>query len=112
MTVEVLPHDEHNQKLVANVHPPDWVNPEPAARYNLVVLGAGPPGLVAAHAGNLISELTLAMGGGLGLRKIAAAIHPYPTQAEAIKKIGDAYNQARLTPFVKGLLEKWLGWYV
>jgi pyruvate/2-oxoglutarate dehydrogenase complex dihydrolipoamide dehydrogenase (E3) component len=64
--------------------------------------------IVAAHAGDMISEITLAMVGGLGLRKIAATIHPYPTQAEAIKKIGDAYNRTRLTPFVKGLFQKWL----
>ncbi len=42
------PWDEHNQKTVANVHPNDWVNPEPAGRYNLVVLGAGTAGLVSA----------------------------------------------------------------
>jgi hypothetical protein len=56
----------------------------------------------------MISEITMAMVGGAGLRKIAATIHPYPTQAEAIKKIGDAYNRTRLTPFVKGLFQKWL----
>jgi pyruvate/2-oxoglutarate dehydrogenase complex dihydrolipoamide dehydrogenase (E3) component len=33
---------------VQNVHPPDWQNPEPAPRYNLVVIGAGTAGLVAA----------------------------------------------------------------
>ncbi|MEW6682880.1 MAG: mercuric reductase [Nitrospirota bacterium] len=44
----VLPDDVHNQRLVANVHPPGWVNPEPAGRYNLVVIGAGPAGLVTA----------------------------------------------------------------
>src|SRR5438105_1103914 len=48
MTVEVLPRDEQNGRLVANVHPPDWVNPEPAPRYNLVVIGAGTAGLVTA----------------------------------------------------------------
>jgi pyruvate/2-oxoglutarate dehydrogenase complex dihydrolipoamide dehydrogenase (E3) component len=64
--------------------------------------------VVAGHAGDLISEITLAMVSGVGLRKIAATIHPYPTQAEAIKKIGDAYNRTRLTPFVKGLFQKWL----
>src|SRR6516165_5786654 len=48
MTVAVLPKDEHNGRLVANVHPPDWVNPEPAPRYNLVVIGAGTAGLVTA----------------------------------------------------------------
>ena len=33
LTIE--PWDEHNQQTVANVHPNDWVNPEPAGRYNL-----------------------------------------------------------------------------
>jgi pyruvate/2-oxoglutarate dehydrogenase complex dihydrolipoamide dehydrogenase (E3) component len=42
------PADTHNQRLAANVHPPDWRNPEPASRYNLVVIGAGTAGLVAA----------------------------------------------------------------
>jgi hypothetical protein len=58
----------------------------------------------------MISELTLAMVGRLGLRAIASTIHPYPTQAEAIKKLGDAYNRTRLTPKVKWLFEKWLSW--
>ena len=48
MAVEVLPRDEHNGRLVANVHPPDWVSPEPPPRYNLVVIGAGTAGLVTA----------------------------------------------------------------
>jgi pyruvate/2-oxoglutarate dehydrogenase complex dihydrolipoamide dehydrogenase (E3) component len=43
-----LPHDAHDARLVANVHPPDWKNPEPAGRYNLVVLGAGTAGLISA----------------------------------------------------------------
>src|SRR5574340_378898 len=33
---------------MSNVRPPDWVNPEPAPRYNLVVIGGGTAGLVAA----------------------------------------------------------------
>jgi NADPH-dependent 2,4-dienoyl-CoA reductase/sulfur reductase-like enzyme len=32
------------------VHPPDWTNPEPKARYHLVVVGAGTGGLVTAAA--------------------------------------------------------------
>jgi len=71
------------------------------------ILGAT---IVAGHAGDMISELTLAMVGGLGLRTIAQTIHPYPTQAESIKKVGDAYNRARLTPTVKWLFGKWLAW--
>ena len=35
----ISPMDEHNRNLLANVHPSDWVNPEPADRYNLVVIG-------------------------------------------------------------------------
>ncbi len=46
--VIVPPMDAHNETLVSNVHPPDWVNPEPASRYNLVVIGAGTAGLITA----------------------------------------------------------------
>src|SRR4051812_34460520 len=46
--IQVLPEDEYNRSLVANVHPHDWVNPEPAPRYNVVVIGAGTAGLVTA----------------------------------------------------------------
>src|SRR5438445_2664899 len=42
------PADVHNQELLANVHPASWVNPVPADRYNLVVIGAGTGGLVTA----------------------------------------------------------------
>ena len=42
------PLDEHNQRLISHVHPPDWVNPQPAANYDLVVIGAGTAGLVVA----------------------------------------------------------------
>src|SRR6266478_5296993 len=48
MAVQVLPKDEFNSRLVANVNPPDWVSPDPAPRYNLVVIGAGTAGLVTA----------------------------------------------------------------
>jgi pyruvate/2-oxoglutarate dehydrogenase complex dihydrolipoamide dehydrogenase (E3) component len=44
----VEPLDEYSRKLVENVHPPSWVNPEPAPRYHLVVIGAGTAGLVSA----------------------------------------------------------------
>jgi hypothetical protein len=37
----------------------------------------------------------------LGLGKIADTIHPYPTQSEAIRQVGEAYNRTRLTPFTK-----------
>lgn len=69
------------------------------------ILGAT---LVADHAGDMISEITVAMVAKRGLGTIAAAIHPYPTQAEVIKKAADAYNRTRLTPRVKALFKWWL----
>ena len=66
--------------------------------------------IVAPNAGDMISEVTLAMTHGIGLKKLASTIHPYPTQAEAIRKVGDLYNRTRLTPFVKSAMEKWLAW--
>jgi pyruvate/2-oxoglutarate dehydrogenase complex dihydrolipoamide dehydrogenase (E3) component len=71
------------------------------------ILGAT---VVARHAGEMISELTLAMSRRIGLGALADTIHPYPTQAEALKRVGDAYQRTRLTPFVKWLLAKWLSW--
>jgi hypothetical protein len=40
----------------------------------------------------------------MGLGRLASVIHPYPTQAEAIRQLGDAYNRTRLTPGAKRLL--------
>ena len=66
--------------------------------------------IVATHAGEMISEISLAMTHGLGLGRIGSTIHPYPTQAEAIRKLGDQFSRTRLTPFVKALFRKWLAW--
>jgi len=71
------------------------------------ILGAT---IVAPNAGDMISEITLAMTHGLGLKQIGNAIHPYPTQAEAIRQVADAFNRSRLTPMVKRLFSGWLAW--
>lgn len=42
------PQDAYERQRLANVHPPQWVNPQAAERYHLVIVGAGPAGLVAA----------------------------------------------------------------
>src|SRR5437867_10183935 len=58
--VRVLPEDIHNLELVGNVHPRSWTNPEPAPRYNLVIIGAGTAGLVtAAGAAGLGAKVAL-----------------------------------------------------
>lgn len=69
------------------------------------ILGAT---IVASHAGEMISELTLAIANGLGLSKLSAVIHPYPTQAEGIKAAANAYIRTRLTPRAKTILAGWL----
>ncbi|NJM72017.1 MAG: mercuric reductase [Scytonema sp. RU_4_4] len=56
--VTIRPIDEYNQTLVSYVHPPDWINPQPADCYDLVVIGAGTAGLVVAGGAALV-------GGGL-----------------------------------------------
>jgi len=66
--------------------------------------------IVAAHAGEMIAELSMAMTCGIGLKRLAGVVHPYPTQTEAVRRVGDLYNRTRLTPRVKALMGKWLAW--
>jgi len=68
------------------------------------ILGAT---IVGRDAGDLISELSVAMAGGLNLGDLGAVVHPYPTHAEAIRKAGDAWNRRRLTARTK----RWLAGY-
>ena len=65
------------------------------------ILGAT---LVAAHAGESIGEICLAMTAGVSVGELARTIHPYPTQAEALKRAGDLWTRSRLTPRAKRLL--------
>jgi len=71
------------------------------------ILGAT---IVARHAGEMISEITTAMAAGIGLGRFSSVIHPYPTQAEVIRKAADAYNRTKLTPTVAGILKRWFRW--
>jgi pyruvate/2-oxoglutarate dehydrogenase complex dihydrolipoamide dehydrogenase (E3) component len=71
------------------------------------ILGAT---IVARHAGEMISEVSVAMSAKLGLGALSGVIHPYPTQAEAIRKAADAYNRTKLTPRVKKIFETLLRW--
>jgi pyruvate/2-oxoglutarate dehydrogenase complex dihydrolipoamide dehydrogenase (E3) component len=69
------------------------------------ILGAT---LVASHAGEIVSELTLAMVNKVGLGKFLNVIHPYPTQAEAIKRAAGAYTRTRMTPTMHRLLSRFM----
>ena len=68
------------------------------------ILGAT---IVAPHAGDLLQEFVFAMSAKIGLGKIAAMIHAYPTFAELARKAGDKYNKTRLTPRTKKIFT-WL----
>lgn len=71
------------------------------------ILGAT---IVAAHAGDLINEFTLAMKAGLGLKTLASTIHPYPTQGEVVKKVANAWRKTTFTRRQKSILSKWFQW--
>ncbi len=69
------------------------------------ILGAT---IVSSHAGDMISEITLAMTSHLGLGAILNTIHPYPTQAEALKRAAGAYTRTRATPTISRLLARFM----
>jgi pyruvate/2-oxoglutarate dehydrogenase complex dihydrolipoamide dehydrogenase (E3) component len=71
------------------------------------ILGAT---VAARHAGDLMAEVVLAMANGLGLGALVKAIHPYPTQAEAVRKCADSWNRTRLKPWVKRWFDWWFRW--
>ncbi len=60
--------------------------------------------IVAAHAGDLITQYTLAITQGIGLGAFTRVIYPYPTQGEALKAVAGAFTRTRLTPFAKRML--------
>jgi len=66
--------------------------------------------IVARHAGEMLGELTLAITAKQRVGVLSSTIHSYPTQAEALRKIGDAYMRTKLTPTVKKVFAQWLEW--
>ncbi|MBN1140511.1 MAG: mercuric reductase [Deltaproteobacteria bacterium] len=89
------PADENERLLIANVHPPGWVNPEPRPRYNLVVIGAGPAGLVAASgAAALGAQVALVEKNRLGGDCLNFGCVPSKGIIRAGRAIRDARNAA------------------
>ena len=72
---ELLPDDVHNQKLISNVHPLDWVNSTPEASYNMAVVGAGVAGLISAIA-------TASLGGKVALIERHLMSHEHASNPE------------------------------
>ncbi|MEB6606270.1 FAD-dependent oxidoreductase [Aeromonas sanarellii] len=71
------------------------------------ILGAT---LVGAHAGERIAEFVLAMRHRLGLGKILATVHPYPTLTEGNKYVAGAWRRARQPGRLLALLARYHGW--
>ncbi len=68
------------------------------------ILGAT---LVAAHAGDMISEIGVAITNRVGLGGVGKTIHAYPTQSEVFRRAADAWRRTRLTPTAKRLFAGW-----
>jgi pyruvate/2-oxoglutarate dehydrogenase complex dihydrolipoamide dehydrogenase (E3) component len=63
--------------------------------------------LVGEHAGEAIGEVALAMTNKLGLGAIGRTMHPYPTQAEALRKAADQWRRRKLTPGVRKVFARY-----
>lgn len=61
--------------------------------------------IVASHAGDLITQFTLAITQKIGLGAFGNVIYPYPTQGEAIKRAAGLFTRTRLTPTVQRLFD-------
>jgi len=64
--------------------------------------------LVAAHAGDMLAPLALAVTHKIGLGKFASTILPYPTQAEIYKRVASEWQKTKLTPTVTKILHTWM----
>ena len=71
------------------------------------ILGAT---IVGAHAGDLLAEYVLAMKHGLGLNKILATIHTYPTLAEANKAVAGEWKRAHAPQRLLAWAERFHRW--
>jgi pyruvate/2-oxoglutarate dehydrogenase complex dihydrolipoamide dehydrogenase (E3) component len=65
---------------------------------------------VARHAGEMIGEVVLAMTEKAKVGALSRTIHPYPTEAEVWKRLGDSYQRTRLTPGVLRFFRRLLAW--
>lgn len=66
--------------------------------------------IVGHHAGELIGEFVFAMTHGMGLKKISAVTHIYPTLLEANKFAANAWRNERLPEKYFPYLEKFFAW--
>src|SRR6185369_8337606 len=93
----IAPLDEHNQRLLAHVHPDNWKNPAPAPIYDLVVIGGGTAGLVcAAGAAGLGARVALIERGLLGGDCLNTGCVPSKALLRSARVVGEARAGALL----------------
>lgn len=66
--------------------------------------------IVGEHAGEIMAEFVLAMKHGLGLNKLLATIHTYPTWAEANKYVAGEWKRKHAPKRLLSWLEKYHAW--
>lgn len=66
--------------------------------------------VVGAHGGEILAEFTLAMKHGIGLNRILATVHPYPTWNESARSIAGQWKQAHAPRGVLAWLERFHRW--
>ncbi len=97
------PFDEHNRRLQANVHPPDWVNPTPDGRYNLAIVGAGTAGLVmAAGAAGLGAKVALVERELMGGDCLNVGCVPSKALLRAARAVADVKDAGRFGVRIEG----------
>ena len=68
------------------------------------ILGAT---VVGVHAGEVMHEVLVAAKHGIGLSKLSATIHAYPTLSSSVQRVADSFQKTRLTPTAMKLF-RWL----
>ena len=92
---DLQPLDEHNQRLLSFVRPPDWRNPTPKPKYDLVVIGGGTAGLVcAAGAAGLGARVALVERALLGGDCLNTGCVPSKTLLRSARAVRDARDGA------------------
>jgi pyruvate/2-oxoglutarate dehydrogenase complex dihydrolipoamide dehydrogenase (E3) component len=66
--------------------------------------------IVGEHAGELLAEVALAMTNGVGLDKIARAVHTYPTLAEVVREAALQWRLKHVPGWLRGAIEWYLSW--
>jgi pyruvate/2-oxoglutarate dehydrogenase complex dihydrolipoamide dehydrogenase (E3) component len=100
-TIQV--HLEDNDRARLDDEPHGFLKVHVAAGTDRIV-GAT---LVAAHAGEMIGEMSVAITNGVGLGGVGKTIHPYPTQAEVFRRAADAWRKRAFTSRARRFFALW-----